>query len=77
MGGHIVRRTDGRWGSISGSGNPAPLNAVLVDQPGQTTLSESRVTAGYKRPRIELGTPYKMSIQLLSLCPAVDVNRLI
>ncbi|CAH2215914.1 jg18210 [Pararge aegeria aegeria] len=44
------------------SGNPAPVNAALVDlQPGgQTTSSELRGAAGYKRPRIvEFGTSYK------------------
>ncbi|CAH2243548.1 jg1595 [Pararge aegeria aegeria] len=44
------------------SGNPAPINAALVDpQPGgQTTSSESRGAAGYKRLRIvEFGSPYK------------------
>ncbi|CAH2268020.1 jg10209 [Pararge aegeria aegeria] len=44
------------------SGNPAPVNAALVDpQPGgRTTSSESRQAAGYKRPRIvEFETPYK------------------
>ncbi|CAH2240264.1 jg2276 [Pararge aegeria aegeria] len=59
-----------RW-----SGNPTPVNAALVDpQPvGQTTSSESRDAAGYKRPRIvEFGTP-----NTEDLCPAVDVNRYI
>ncbi|CAH2210840.1 jg1875 [Pararge aegeria aegeria] len=44
------------------SGNPALVNAVLVDpQPGgQTTLREPRGAAGYKRPRIVgLGTLFK------------------
>ncbi|CAH2242752.1 jg11909 [Pararge aegeria aegeria] len=43
------------------NGNPAPVNAALVDpQPGaQTTSNESRVAAGYKRRRIvEFGTPH-------------------
>ncbi|CAH2267585.1 jg11874 [Pararge aegeria aegeria] len=44
------------------SGNPAPVNAALVDsQPGgQTTSNESRGAAGYERPRIvKFGTAYK------------------
>ncbi|CAH2229070.1 jg19852 [Pararge aegeria aegeria] len=47
------------------SGNPAPVNAALVDPhpDGQTTTSESRGAAGYKRPSIvELETPYYRSM---------------
>ncbi|CAH2210588.1 jg324 [Pararge aegeria aegeria] len=44
------------------SGNPAPVNAAMVDpQPGgQTASSELRGAAVYKRLRIvAFGTPYK------------------
>ncbi|CAH2266801.1 jg7984 [Pararge aegeria aegeria] len=39
------------------SGNPAPVNAALVEP-------ESRGAAGYKRPRmVEFRTPYKRPVQ--------------
>ncbi|CAH2211434.1 jg18147, partial [Pararge aegeria aegeria] len=44
------------------NGNPAPINAALVDPgpSGQTTSNESREAAGYRRLRIvEIGTPCK------------------
>ncbi|CAH2253883.1 jg22190 [Pararge aegeria aegeria] len=53
------------WVPRSWSGNPAPVNTALGDpKPGrQTTSSESRGAAGYKRSKIvEFGTPYKRPI---------------
>ncbi|CAH2268574.1 jg20069 [Pararge aegeria aegeria] len=55
--------------------SPEQVSAALVDpqQGGQTTLSASQLAAGSKRHRtVEFGTPY-----MSSLCPAVDVCRLI
>ncbi|CAH2218440.1 jg4419 [Pararge aegeria aegeria] len=60
--GHIARRTDGRWDSKVLEWQPRTgKRSVGRPQPGgQTTSSESRGAAGYKRPRIvELGSPYK------------------
>ncbi|CAH2227491.1 jg9312 [Pararge aegeria aegeria] len=59
--GHIARRTDGRWGSKVLEWHPRTGKRWVDPQPGgQMTSSESRVAAGYKRPRIvEFGTPYK------------------
>ncbi|CAH2218179.1 jg209 [Pararge aegeria aegeria] len=46
--GHIARRTDGR----RGSGNPAPVNALVDPEPGGHISNESQGAAGHKRPRI-------------------------
>ncbi|CAH2227155.1 jg24668, partial [Pararge aegeria aegeria] len=58
--GHIARKTDGRWGPKVWRGDPAPVNAALVEpQPGGQTISnKSRGAAGNKWPRfVEFETP--------------------